>query len=211
LSAGVPVTRVDGFEVSEPGVGVQANLRLFHWARVRFSLDSELDYFPGIHSYPEEQKRFVYWPAAEEVSKSQLLAGLRAGLSWRGAELFGKFRPGMFRFSDFTQYREGAGWPAVWPIPEGAHENRPKLRPALDLGGGVVLPIGRRCFLRMDAGDVLVHYDRDLFSVPNIGHLTVPPLNHLPVRRREPLTSDDYLTGEWRHHFQIGACFGVRF
>ena len=105
LAVGIPIMRLDGFKVTEPGFGGRGNFHLFRWGRTRFSVDAEADYFPGIHSYKAEQKRFPDWRAAEEVSKSQFVIGLRAGMQWRRAEFFGRFRPGLFRFSEFTLYK----------------------------------------------------------------------------------------------------------
>jgi len=86
LGLNFPVAAVRDFRVTEPGVGLQASYRLRNWAGTHLSLDSQADYFPGIHSYSAEQKRFSYWRAAEEVSKSQVLVGLRAGRQWQKLE-----------------------------------------------------------------------------------------------------------------------------
>jgi hypothetical protein len=201
----IPIMRLDGFKVTEPGFGAQGNFRLFGWGKTRWSVDAEADYFPGIHSYSAAQKRFPYWLAPEEVSKSQFVLGLRTGMLWRRAELFGKFRPGLFRFSEFTLHKENSLCAAVYPPPEGCFTNRAKARPAIDWGGGVVLPAGKRWILRFDAGDTLVHYDLDLLSVPNIG----PPDN--PIINPGRAAATPYSRADWKHHIRLGVGFGIRF
>jgi len=202
LAFDMPVTRLMDFHVTEPGFGLQGSFQFGEWAKLRLNLDSAVDYFPGIHSFRPGQKRFPYWRSAEEVSKSQFIMGLRAGKQWRGAEFFGKFRPGAFRFSGLTLHKDGACM-TVWPIPEGCFAVRSKLRPAIDIGGGIVLPSNRRWFLRMDAGDNLVHYDSDLLNVPYIGTVAEPMLN----RRPDGTPSD----GAWKSHLQLNIGFGIRF
>jgi len=202
-----PVAHMKDFRVTEPGVGLQAGYHLRDWAGTKFSLDAQADYFPGVHSYNSEQKRFGYWKAAEEVSKSQAMLGLRASRQWHAVEFFGRVRPGFFRFSDFTQYNEERGCLADWPTREGCYDNRPKLRPSVDLGGGVSFGVRGPWFVRMDLGSTLVHYDLDLLWVPYIGP-PVEPLWGVNVRPGDYLTSGD---PTWRSQLQMGVGVGYRF
>ena len=75
----------------------------------------------------------------------------------------------------------------------------------MDWGGGVVLPAGKRWFVRVDAGDTLVHYDFDMIAPLLIGPPSAPVLN------RQPGAESPYSLGDWKHHLRLGAGFGFRF
>jgi hypothetical protein len=200
------VADVSGFQATEPGFGIFGAVRVGSWRGVSFSLDAQGDYIPGGRIYGPEQRRFAHWRAAEEVAKQQLMVGVRAGRNWGTVELYGRARPGFFRFSDFTQSAPPDQMClAVWPIPETCYSMRAKTRPLLDLGAGAVVRTGGRWFVRFDVGDSLVGYDRDLLSPPLIGTPDDPFVN----RRPDSGTSSDATT--WRHFFQTGVGVGFRF
>jgi len=194
-----PVANLQGFQVTEPGVGLSANRWLVDWKFARLSLDGQADYFPGIHSFQPEQKRFPYWHSAEEVSKMQAMLGLRVGARVRRtAEVFGTVRPGLFRFSNMTLLEGGCL--AVYPSPESCFANHGKTRPLVNVGAGLLLGPDR-WFFRLDLGDNLVHYDLQLIDVPYIG----PPVEGLWSLNRRPGYDN------WKHHFQASAGVGFRF
>jgi hypothetical protein len=202
------VADVSGFQVTEPGFGIFGAVRVGSWRGVDFSLDAQGDYFPGGLIYEPEQRRFAHWRAAEEVAKQQFMAGVRAGRSWGNVALYGRARPGFFRFSDFTRYAPNSACPAVWPIPETCYSMRAKTRPLLDLGVGAIVRTGGRSFLRFDVGDSLVGFDWELRDPQYIG----PPddFDDWAVNRRP--YSGAYIEGTtWRHFFQAGVGVGFRF
>jgi len=207
LGANLPIARIDGFQVTEPGLGIQTSFHLFRLARMNFAADGEADYFPGIHSYDGSLKRFSYWRAAQEVSKSQLVAGIRAGIPWRRTELFARFRPGVFHFSDFTLLHEDSACITVYPAPEGCFTKRSKTRPAIDFGGGILLQASKRWLVRFDVGSTQVHYDLDLLFPPGIGK----PYSNGLYQPRPSCSGVSGCLSEWKNHFQAGIGIGFRF
>jgi hypothetical protein len=200
------VADVSGFQVTEPGFGIFGAVRVGSWRGVNFSLDAQGDYFPGGLIYEPEQRRFAHWRAAEEVAKQQLMAGVRAGRNLGSVELYGRARPGFFRFSDFTQYAPNSACEAVWPIPERCYSLRAKTRPLLDLGVGAIVRTGGRWFLRFDVGDSLVGYDAELRGPLFIGPPDDPFVNNYPKPK------DGVYDGtRWMPFFQAGVGVGFRF
>lgn len=82
--------------------------------------------------------------------KSQAFFGLKVGQRVRRFGLFGKIRPGVVNFSNFTRLPEPCNCP-IPPPPQFSETNF-----ALDVGGVLEIYTSRRTFIRVDVGDTVV-------------------------------------------------------
>ena len=143
------------------------------------AVEAEVNYFP--------RDRFL-----EGGRKVQGLFGVRAGKRFEHVGLYAKARPGFLHLSR-GDFHSRPNILCIAPFP-GCFESDPTTNFALDLGGVVEFNPSKRTFVRLDAGDTLVHFGRRL----------------APVRATNT-TFIIAVEGGTTHNFQGGAGFGFRF
>ena len=110
--------------------------------------------------------------------QTQVLAGARGGFRLGSVAVYGRVRPGVIHFGRRFLAPE-IGCVAVFPTPDACLIDATNL--AVDLGGTAEFSPSPRAVIRIDAGDMLIRFNRTQLD---------------PV---------------WRHNFQLSAGAGVRF
>src|SRR5262245_30380854 len=134
IGAHYTLLRLRDFDVTDSGVGGRVTFNLAD----SFGIEGELNFFP--------QKRstsLTAFPLFVDSTRTQGLFGVKTGLRSEKAGIFGKFRPGFFRFGEsgalgvttqsFTQF-------------------------ALDIGGVLELYPTRSVAFRVDIGDTIIRF-----------------------------------------------------
>ena len=170
----------DGGDKNEPGFGGRFGYNFNRY----FALEAEANFFPRDRVF-------------EGGSKTQLIAGAKAGKRFKGVGLFGKARPGFMRFSQ-GDFRPGPNaCPAVFPPLLSCFQSEAKTNFALDLGGVVELYPSKKTIVRFDVGDTMIFFGDRLVALSNQNN---PPSAVVLPRGSETT-----------HNFQFSAGFGFRF
>jgi hypothetical protein len=159
------------FEGTDVGVGGRVT-----WVTLsRIGLEAEITYYPG--DYPDD--------VAFSSGRWEGFFGGTFGPRLGRVRPFARVRPG------FLVYREASepfACIAIFPPPLSCTLSGESVF-ALDLGGGVEVDLGRRGFVRFDAGDRMLRYEGPVFDSDR--------------RVRE--------TSFWAHGLRMTAGAGLRF
>ena len=142
-----------GFDLVNPGFGVRAGRNINNW----FALEGEVNILPRARSINVTNKFYPDLTAAEEATKTQLLAGVKVGKHWERMGLYAKARSGFLHVGEVTYHSSGA-CVAVYPPPRGCFENRRQFLFNFDVGGILEVRTSDRSFVRFDLTDSTIHY-----------------------------------------------------
>jgi hypothetical protein len=129
------------------GVSVRAGWRL---SRL-FGVEAEAGYFPSDLGDPR----------ALSASRTELLAGVTAGVSFGRFRPFARLRPGLLRIAEAP---EPVPCILIYPPPLVCTLAGGKTLFVVDVGGGVEAGLTERTFLRLDVGDRLTRYPGPAFG-----------------------------------------------
>jgi len=161
------------FDATDFGLGGRASYRVTEMLAV----EGEVSFYPRDFS---EEHPF-------SSGRLEGLFGVKVGPRFGKLELFGKLRPGFFRFSE-----EPEPFPCIliFPPPLECSLAAGQTVFALDLGGGLEVFPTARSFIRVDLGDILLSYPGPVLSGDG-----------------EPFLEG----GFWSHNFRFALGGGFRF
>lgn len=133
--------RFGAFETTDVGFGG----RLSYLLRPYFALEGELTFFPA--NLTEEQ------PFSDR--RVEGLFGVKVGPRFEKFGVFGRLRPGFFRFGKAP---EPLACILIFPPPLACELSSGRTVWVMDLGGGIELFPHPRTVLRLDLGDSLLRY-----------------------------------------------------
>ena len=144
----------------------------------KFALDGEVSYFPV-----KPQEHFI-----QSDPRWQGLIGAKTGLRKKKFMVFGKARPGFLYFNGLSRITSVdqqflAPFGCVSQLIGFADDRKAVFN--LDIGGGAEFYLPKRIYLRVDAGDTVIHY---------------------PTK-----TPTEFNHGFTTHNFQVSAGIGIRF
>lgn len=144
----------------------------------KFALDAEVNYFPV-----KPREHFI-----QSDPRWQGLFGAKAGIRKKRFAVFGKARPGFLYFNGLSRITNVdqlflAPFGCVFQLISLTDDKKSVFN--LDLGGTVEFYLPKRIYLRVDAGDTVVHY---------------------PTK-----TPTQFNRGFTTHNFQFSAGIGIRF
>jgi hypothetical protein len=150
----------------------------------------------NVHPNVSVEAEFNYFPRdrfAEGGRKVQGLFGVRTGKRFEHFGIYAKLRPGFVNFSrgDFTRR------PNVICVPTdvaACFDSEGATNFALDAGGVLELHTSKKTFVRLDAGDTMIRFDRRLAPIRTNSNVFIVEAE-----------------GETTHNFQGGVGFGFRF
>ena len=163
-----------GYSRNMAGVGGGASYRLTK----HMALDGEVSYFPA-----RPQEHFY-----QSDPRWQGLFGAKAGIRRRRFAVFGKARPGFLHFNGLTRINSVdkvflQPFGCVFELVVSTNDKRTVFN--FDFGGVAEFYLPKRIFIRLDAGDTIVHYPTTAPTEVNPGFTT--------------------------HNFQLTAGIGFRF
>ena len=136
------VMHFSDLDFTDPGFG----FRLTYNVNKHLALEAEGNIFPRD---PQD-----YFKAFKGSHKTQALFGIKAGKRGRRFGFFGKVRPGFINFSNFYgSFQIGDPTPPKFEFKQTDF--------ALDAGGVVEYYTSPRTFIRVDAGDTIIHSSSD--------------------------------------------------
>ncbi|HXI25039.1 MAG TPA: outer membrane beta-barrel protein [Pyrinomonadaceae bacterium] len=146
------------------GVGGRASYAVTR----KIALDGEINYFPA-----KPTQHFI-----QSDPRWQGLFGVKAGVRKKRFAIFGKARPGFLHFNTLSHITDVA---QVFQQPFGcvfqdiSYLDDKQTVLNLDLGGSVEFYLPKRIFIRIDAGDTIIHYPgktpvefNQPFTTPNL-------------------------------------------
>jgi len=141
------------FDASDAGIGGRVGRQL----TPLIGIEAEVAYYPS------------HFPGDRSFSRARVegLFGATIGPRVGRARLFARVRPGLLRVQE-------APGPlaciAIFPPLLSCELAAGRTLLALDLGGGVDLPVGERTFVRLDAGDRMMRYPGPVFDTDRNVH-----------------------------------------
>jgi hypothetical protein len=168
--------RFSDFDASDPGVGGRVTYNVFD----HIALEGEVSFFP----------KQLFKSNIPESRRVEGLFGLKAGMRWKKAGIFGKVRPGFMHFGmNEKRVTTCAEIFAPFIIPgcvlaKGATEF------ALDVGGVAEVYPARNLVVRFDLGDTIINFDKGI--IPRSGGI---------ILNKSATT----------HNLQFSAGVGIRF
>jgi hypothetical protein len=132
IGAHYTLLRLRDFDTTDNGVGTRVTFNLAD----SFAVEGELNFFP-------QRRSDSLNPLFSDSRRTQGLFGVKTGMRSEKAGIFGKFRPGFFRFGEANFL--GATLPS-------------RTQFAFDFGGVFELYPSRSVALRFDVGDTVIRF-----------------------------------------------------
>jgi hypothetical protein len=147
LGLQIATVRSSEFDAAETGIGAR-----FTWLPVRWiGTEAEIDFYPA--DFPDR-------PAFSRA-RVEGLFGVTAGPAFSRVRPYVRVRPGFLRFEEAP---EPLACILIFPPPLACTLAAGATLFALDLGGGVEVPLTSNTFLRIDAGDRAVRHPGPVFD-----------------------------------------------